>query len=88
MPGFTMDRYHGRQTSFSSNADSPYGIGLQSQVQPPARVLQDAYARSLEGSQASNQRHTTVCFLHLFLPFTADYVKDREKPCTRLVEYQ
>ena len=83
-----MNRYHGRQTSFSSNADSRYGIGLQGQVQSAASVLLDGYARSSEGSQASNQRHTTVYFLHLFLPFSADCVKDGEKPCTKLIDYQ
>ena len=65
MPGIIMNRNRGRQTSFSSNPDSRYGIGLHGQFPPAARVLLDGYT---EGSN-SQQRYGSVCLLRT--PFAA-----------------
>ena len=70
MPGITMNRNRGRQTSFSSNPDSRYGIGLHGQFQPAARVLLDGYTESSNGSQ---QRYDNVCLLRMPVASRTDF---------------
>ena len=70
MPGITMNRNRGRQTSFSSNPDSRYGIGLHGQFQPAARALLDGYT---EGSSGSQQRYGNVCLLRMLVASRTDF---------------
>ena len=70
MPGITMNRNRGRQTSFSSNPDSRYGVGLYGQFQPAARVLLDGYT---EGSIGSQQRYDNVCLLQMPVASRTDF---------------
>ena len=65
-----MNRNRGRQTSFSSNPDSRYGVGLHGQFQPAARVLLDGYTEGFNGSQ---QRYDNVCLLHMPVASRTDF---------------